>query len=100
MNELKKWVLRSREEQRRHPARYLANHPELWTTASHVVLTKAQVETLERECGRYDATIPTGQFLGKLFLRGNCVCWFGIAPEAPMTCFRLRYKTIALKESE
>lgn len=85
MNALKKWVQESREQQRRAPERYLASYPELVMDEESVMMTQETLERIERGCGRYDGCVPTGQYLGKMFLRGESLCWFGISKEKPMT---------------
>jgi hypothetical protein len=98
MNELKKWVRRSREEQERSPERYLASYPDLWMDDTHVLLAPDVLETIKRECGRYDGTLPTGVYLGKMFLRNDCLCWFSIAKEKPMTDYAIQRRIIQVVE--
>jgi hypothetical protein len=67
----KEWVRDSREQQRRAPERYLAFYPELVMDDKSVLLTQETLDKIERNCGRYDGCLPTGQILGKMFLRGE-----------------------------
>ena len=85
MNALKRWVKDSREQQRRAPERYLASYPELIMDETTVMMTQETFERIERNCGRYEGTWPTGEYLGKMFLRGTYLWWFGISKEKPMT---------------
>lgn len=85
MNALKRWVKESREQQRRAPERYLASYPELVMDETTVMMTRETLERLERNCGRYEGTWPTGEYLGKMWLRGNHLWWFGICKAKPMT---------------
>lgn len=85
MNALREWIRTSREEQRRSPERYLASYPELVMDDKEVMMTQETLDRIERDCGRYDGTLPTGEYLGKMFLRGECLCWIGISKENPQT---------------
>jgi hypothetical protein len=85
MNPLKAWVKESREQQRRAPGRYLASYPELVMDEKMVMMTQETLDRIERNCGRYDGTFPTGEYCGKMFLRGDYLWWFGISKEKPMT---------------
>lgn len=85
MNEFKKWVRESREQQRRTPERYLAFYPELVMDEKSVMMTQNVLDRIERGCGRYEGTLPTGNYLGKMFLRHGELWWIGISKEKPMT---------------
>jgi hypothetical protein len=98
MNGLKEWVVRSREQQRRAPERYLASYPNLRMDDTHVLMTEELLEKITRACGRYDATIPTGAYLGKMFVRGGCLCWFSIDTHNPMTHYVIQCRTIQMVE--
>lgn len=101
MNGLKAWVYWSREQQRRHPERYLAYWaPKLWMDETHVRMTSAQLYAIKNECGRYDGTLPTGEYLGKMFLRGESLCWFSISKDKPMTHVHIQCRTIEIVEEE
>lgn len=99
MNALKKWVKESREQQRRTPERYLAGHPDLWMDDTHVLMTQEKLDQLVRECGRYDGSLPTGAYLGKMFIQGNHLCWFSIDKTQPMTHYAIRARTIEVVDS-
>lgn len=96
MNGLKEWVVSSREQQRRAPERYLAHYPELVMDDRNVLMSKDLLEQIEAKCGRYDGTIPTGGYLGKMFLRGPYLMWFGIDRENPMTHSVLKSRYVIL----
>lgn len=98
VNALKEWVQRSREEQRRAPERYIGSYPELYMDDTHVLMSLDLLEKIERSCGRYDVTIPTGVYLGKMFLSGDHLCWFSIAKEQPMTNCAIKSRTIQIVE--
>lgn len=85
MNALKAWVIESRKQQRRAPERYLASYPELVMDEKSVMMTQETLDRIKRDCGRYDGTWPTGEYLGKMFLRGRHLFWIGISKENPMT---------------
>lgn len=85
MNALQRWVKESREQQRRAPERYLASYPELVMDETTVMMTSDTLERIARNCGRYDGCWPTGEYLGKMFLRGPYLFWIGICKEKPMT---------------
>lgn len=85
MNALKQWVLSSRIEERRRPERYLKYYPELKCDENYVYMTQETLDKIERNCGRYDGTLPTGEYLGKMFLRGGSLFWIGISKERPMS---------------
>lgn len=84
-NPLWKWVRRSREEQRRHPERFLVSYPQLKCDADHVWMDEETYEAILRNCGRYDGTLPTGEYVGKMFIRGVHLMWYGIDKRKPMT---------------
>lgn len=94
VNGLKNWVIRSREEQRKAPERYLASYPDLVMDETRVLLTKEQLEKIDRYCGRYESTFPTGVFLGRMFIRGDLLCWFGIDKNNPMTNSAIKFRLI------
>lgn len=96
MNPLKVWVIASREQERRAPERYLRYYPELIMDDTHVLMSKEVLGRIERNCGRYDGTLPTGEYLGKMFVRGNHLCWFGISKERPMTHADYKSREIVL----
>lgn len=85
MNDLKKWVQASREQEHRSPERYLNYYPELVCDDTHVLMTKETLDKINRNCGRYDGTLPTGHYLGKMFLRGDSLVWIGIHKQMAMT---------------
>jgi len=91
-------VIKSREEQRRAPERYLASYPDLTMDEDSVLLTEDQFEKIKRHCGRYDGCFPTGVYLGKMFLRGECLCWFAIAKVKPLTDYSIEVRRIELVE--
>lgn len=84
MNGLKNWVKRSREQAQRHPERYISSWLHLPRDTERVFMTSRQLEEIKRDCGRYDGTLPTGVYLGKMFLRGECLCWYSISKIDPM----------------
>lgn len=91
----------SREQQRRHPERYLAHWaPKLFMDETHVLMTQEQLDIIKNECGRYDGTLPTGEYLGKMFLRGECLCWFSISKAKPMTHVAIQCRTIEIVKEE
>lgn len=96
MNPLKQWIVESRAEQRRNPDRYIANYPELIFDDTSVMMNKETLEKIERHCGRYDGCMPTGDFCGKMFLRGSGLCWFGISKENPMQMTQINYREVVL----
>lgn len=98
MNALSDWVRRSREEQRRAPERYLANYPELVMDSKRVIMSKETFDKIRHHCGRYDGTYPTGAYLGKMFLRGECLCWFTFSKSKPMTNTGVEFRTIEIVE--
>src|SRR6059058_5614108 len=101
MNQLKDWVLKSREQQRRHPERYLAYWAsKTFIDETHAVMTLEQLEEISRECGRYDGTLPTGEYLGKMFLRRGNLCWFSISKEKPMTHSAIQIRTIQIVDED
>lgn len=99
MNALKAWVTKSREEQRRAPERYIASYPNLFMDETHVLMTREEFERLERNLGRYEGTWPTGEYLGKMFLRGNHLYWFTISKTKPMTHTALQSREIQIVEN-
>jgi hypothetical protein len=96
MNPLKAWILESREEQRRAPKRYLANYPEIGFVGDKVMMTKETLATIELHCGRYETSFPTGQYCGKMFLRGKYLCWYGISKQNPMKLVQMNYREIII----
>jgi hypothetical protein len=101
VTEFKKWISDSREQQRRHPERYVAFWAsELTCDDTHVLMTRDQHETIRRECGAYEGTLPTGQYLGKMFLRGGCLCWFAISKDNPLTHVAIQARTIQIVDEE
>lgn len=98
MNTLKEWVRASREMQQRTPERYLASYPELICDDETVMMTQETLDRIERHCGRYEGTFPTGTFLGKMFLRGPYLFWIGIDKERPMTNFKWNSRRIVVIE--
>lgn len=99
-NPLKDWIKASREEQRRAPKRYLAGYtPDELQLVGHdeVHMTQETYYQIERECGRYDGTLPTGEYCGKMFLRGRWLCWYGIDRVRPMELIRLNYRKVVIK---
>jgi hypothetical protein len=94
----KEWVRDSREHQRRAPERYLAFYPELVVDGKSVLMTKATLDKIERNCGRYDGCLPTGQILGKMFLRGEHLGWFGICKEDPQNGVSINFRRIVVVE--
>src|SRR4051794_15585752 len=97
MNTLKKWVLESREMARRTPERYLAYWwKEIIVDAASVYMTPETLEKIEKSCGRYDGTLPTGEYVGKVFLRGGSFCWIGISRENAMACVQWNTRRIVL----
>lgn len=95
-NPLKAWVVKSREQQRRAPERYLSYYPELIFDETSVLMTRETFEKIERNCGRYDGTTPTGEYCGKMFIRGSRLVWFGICKEKPMTNIQWNWREIVI----
>lgn len=85
MNPLKAWVMESREEARRNPERYISHYTHLIYDDTSVMMTQAQYDTLLHNVGKYDGCLPTGQYVGKVYLRGSYFCWMGISKHSPMT---------------
>jgi hypothetical protein len=97
-NGFKKWVTKSREEQRHAPERYLGSYPNLVMDENTVWMTSELLNRFESVCGRYDITFPTGKFLGKMFLQGEYLCWYGIDKENPHThCLTHMRKIVVVK---
>lgn len=97
MNPLKTWIVESREQQRLAPERYLAHYPEIeFVGACHVRMTRELRDIIRHRCGQYDMSFPTGHYCGKMFLRGNYLCWFGISRQQPMESTQLNYREIIL----
>lgn len=98
MNGFKNWVVRSREQQKKSPERYLGSYPELVMDEMYVLMTPGLRKEIKSACGQYDGTIPSGVYLGKMFLRGDCLCWFGICKERPMTDSTIQFRVIQMVE--
>lgn len=98
MNPLKAWMVESRAEQKRVPKRYLANYPEIEFVGNRVRMTRALRDTIEQNCGRYEHSFPTGQYCGKMFLRGKYLCWYGIDKHNPMKMVALNFREIILAD--
>lgn len=97
-NPLQRWIRKSREQERRHPASYLTAYADdLKFDDSHVWMSQETYDAIERNCGRYNGTIPTGQFCGKMFLRGTRLAWFGIDRENPMDHVKINFREILIK---
>lgn len=99
MNPLKNWIKQSREQQRRAPERYLESYPELVMDDKTVLMTQATLDKIERNCGRYDGTFPTGEYCGKMFLRGPYLFWIGISKDKPMTHVSWNNRKIVVVEA-
>jgi hypothetical protein len=93
-NLLKEWIQKSREEQRKAPSRYLASYPMLVMDDESVMMSAKELESIAYACGRYEGTLPTGVFLGKMFIRGEYLCWYGINKNAPMTTYAIKSRKI------
>ena len=75
MNELKKWIVASREQEKRHPKMYINYYLDrLITDDKAVLMTRETYDEILRNCHRYDGTLPTGVYCGKMFVRGDCLC--------------------------
>lgn len=85
MNARKAWVTESRKKQARAPERYLASYPELVMDEDTVLMTQTTFDKIKHHCGTYDGTWPSGEYLGKMFLRHGRLFWIGISKEHPMT---------------
>lgn len=73
------WVRKSREAAKQNPERYLGNY-DFEMDEDNVWMTQETYDVLVRHCGIHRATeIPSGQYLGKLFVRNQRLMWFGIA---------------------
>jgi hypothetical protein len=97
MNALKKWVLESREMARRTPERYLAYWwKEIIVDEVSAYMTRETLEKIEKGCGRYDGTLPTGEYVGKVFLRGDSLWWIGISKVNPMARVQWNSRRIVL----
>lgn len=96
MSRFQEWVRESRTQQARAPQRYLASYPDLVIDDQSVLMSKEVFERIERNCGRYDGTLPTGEFLGKMFVRGNYLCWYGIAPGNPEAFMAINSRRILI----
>lgn len=97
LNPLKAWIVESREMQQRDPKRYLAYYPELdFVGRDAVKMTRETFEAIEQNCDRYDGVLPTGQYCGKMFLRGRFLCWYGISRSNPMQLIQINFREIIL----
>lgn len=97
-NPLKDWVTKSRKEAQYAPQLYLRFYPELVIGPRAVLMTKECYERIKHNCGVYNGSIPTGQYLGKMFLRNGALCWFGIDKEHPMTHVMIQCRAIIFKD--
>lgn len=102
MNPLKAWVVESRAQQRRYPEMYLAAYPELIFDETSVMMTQETQARIKHHCGRYDGCYPTGEYCGKIFLRGVNLCWFGIDTtnqHTAMTMVKINYREIVIVDA-
>lgn len=83
MTGLRDWVERSREQERRTPERYLSSYPQLVVDDETVLMSQGDLDRIERACGHYEGTLPTGVYLGKMWLRFDHLCWWGIDKRDP-----------------
>lgn len=100
MTYLQSWIRKSREEQALAPDRYLISYPQLRCDKEHVYLTVDTLVAIEANCGRYDHTFPTGEYLGKMFLRGQSLMWYGLHPTKARTHKVVNARKIALMTQE
>lgn len=94
MNALKKWVEKSREEAERCPQRYTKSYADLKISDGCVYLTDEELTQIVRYCGIYNGTLPTGIYLGKMFVRDGFICWYdfasGCALDGDEICYVVR----------
>lgn len=95
MNALKAWIQSSREQQRRTPERYLGTY-DFVMDEDTVLMTEKEFQTIERECGHYDGTWPTGEYLGKMFIRHGKLCWFSIDKKDPQNNIAIESRKIVI----
>lgn len=98
MNQLKAWIQESRKQERRAPERYLSHYEGRMTCDDkHVWMTQDVYEEIVRNCGRYDGTLPTGEYCGKMFMRGPHLMWFGISGKDPMTNVGINAREVLIR---
>lgn len=81
---------------RRHPEQYITSYPQLKGDATHVWMDEETFDAIMRNCGRYDGTLPTGEYVGKMFIRGYRLFWYGIDKKRPMTERKLHSREILI----
>lgn len=92
-----RWVRASRDEAHHNPQGYLISYEGLLVMdESSVKMTRETFDRILRYCGRYDGTFPTGQYLGKMFIRGESLWWIGINPEKPFTHIAWRHRKVVI----
>lgn len=85
-NALKSWIRFSREQERRSPERYISYYVDrVNCDDTFARMTQETYDEIESNCGRYDGTTPTGEYCGKMFVRGDRLVWYGISKANPLT---------------
>lgn len=96
-NPLKDWIVRSREEERLAPERYLPHYADRVTCdEKYAHMMRNTYDEMKRNCGEYNGTMPTGMFCGKIFLRQGFVVWFGIDKTNPMSNIKINFREIRI----
>lgn len=90
------WVRKSREAARKNPERYLGSY-DFEMDETTVWMTQETYDALVRNCGIYNGTIPTGQYLGKIFIRRGQLMWFGIAKENALNKIAFNSRMILIR---
>lgn len=89
-NPLKKWIRKSREEERQAPQRYLSYYRDRVVCDEETAyMAQETFDEIRNNCGQYDGTTPTGEYCGKMFIRHGHLVWFGIDKTYPM--FRIQW---------
>lgn len=90
------WVRKSREAARHNPERYLGSY-DFEMDEHNVWMTQETYDALVHNVGIYNGTIPTGQYLGKMFIRGTRLMWFGLDKEDAIGKIKLNSRMILIR---
>lgn len=81
------WVRTSRAQAREVPSRYLIGYEpdELKIEGDKAYMSQETYDRILRYCGEYNGTLPTGRYVGKMFIRKERLWWIGIDKESALT---------------
>lgn len=96
-NSLKRWIQKSREEERRAPQRYLSYYRDrVVCDEENAYMAQETFDEIRDNCGQYNGTTPTGEYCGKMFIRHGHLVWFGIDKKYPMYRIQWNFRRVII----